>query len=123
MSRSSPSVERSIAAGLEVHQDQVGLVADAADEGEGLAVGRRRRADRAAGAGDVRLDLAGLPVEPLDDVDLAVGVLVVLEDLARRRVVGEIEVAAVGREDRLAGVLLLGALLGHLHAVAAPLRW
>ena len=68
---------------------------------------------------DVGVDLAGLPVEPLDDVDLAVDVLRIFENLAWRRVVGEIEVAAVGREGGLVGVLLLGARLGHLHAVAA----
>ena len=65
------------------------------------------------------LDLAGLPVEPLDDVDLRVGILVVLEDRAGRGVVAEVDVAAVGRERGLAGVLLVGALLGELQAVAA----
>src|ERR1043165_189120 len=87
--------------------------------GGGRAGGGRGGADGAAGAGDERLGLAELPVEALDDVDLPVRIFVVLERAARCRVVAVIEVAAVGREDRLAGVLLVVALLGELQAVAA----
>ncbi len=71
------------------------------------------------GAGDEALDVAGLPVEPLDDEDLGVGVLVVLEDAAGRDVLAEVDVAAVGGEDGLAGVLLVVGALGELQAVAA----
>ena len=113
--------ERSDAAGIQVHQHQRRFVADPADEGQALAVGRRGRADRAARAADQRFDFARLPVQSLDDVDLAVDVLRIFENVARRRVVGEIEVTAVGREGRLVGILLLGAGLGHLHARAAAL--
>ena len=69
------SVSGVIAAGRDVDQHEGRFAADAADEGEALAVGRGGRADRAAGAGDIGLDVAGLPVEALDDVDLAVDVL------------------------------------------------
>ena len=91
-----PVGQRVDAAGGDVEQHQVRLAADPPNEGEAFAIGRGRRADRAAGAGDVSLDLTGVAVEALDHVDLAVDVLAVLERLARRRVVGEIEVAAVG---------------------------
>src|SRR6185436_606726 len=86
---------------------------------ERLAVGRRSRTHRAAGTGDVALRVAALAVQALDDVDLLVRVLVVFVDLSRRDVVAEIEILAVGRESRLAAVLLVGAFLRHLQAVAA----
>src|SRR5204863_110677 len=94
------------------------LVSDTPHEGERLAVRRRRRPLRPARPGHERLDLAGLPVEALDDVDLRVRVFVVLVDRARRGVVAVVDVAAVGRDRRLAGVLLIGTLLGELQALA-----
>src|SRR6185295_12197779 len=80
---------------------------------------RRGGPDGAAGAGDVALGLARLLVEALDVEDLGVGILVVLEDGAGGDVLAVVEVAAVGREDGLAGVLLVVGLLGELQAVAA----
>src|SRR5688572_28011562 len=102
--------ERRLAPGLEVFDVERRLVADAPDERERLAVRRRRRADRAARTGDEALDVAGLAIETLDDVDLPVHVLAVLEDRAGRGVVTEVEVLPVRREHRLAAVLLVGAL-------------
>ena len=119
MSRSRPSKSGVSRPDSRSVDEERRLVADAPDERERLAVGRRRRTDRAARAGDEALDLAGLAVEALDDVDLPVRVLVVLEDRAGRDVVAEVEVLAVRREHRLAGVLLVGALLRQLQAVAA----
>ena len=86
------------------------LVAHPADEGEGLAVRRRGGPDRSARAGDEALDVAGLLIEPLNDEDLGIRVLVVFEDAAGRDVLAEVDVAAVGGEDRLAGVLLVGTI-------------
>jgi hypothetical protein len=114
-----PVVQRPLAARLEVAHEERRLVADAPHERERLAVRRRRRADRAARAGDVALDVAALAVEPLDDVQLFVRILAVLEDRAGRDVVAEVDVLAVRREHRLAAVFLIGALLGHLQTVAA----
>src|SRR4030095_6246195 len=87
--------------------------------GARLAGGRGRGRDRAARPGDVVDDLARVAVEALDDVDLAVGVLVVLPDLSGGGVGGPVEVAAVGRDRGLSVVLLLGRALGHLEALAA----
>ncbi len=112
-------VDRPGLAGAQVHQVERALAAHAADEGERLAVRRRGGADRASRTGDEALGLAGLAVEALDDEDLAVGVLVVLEDRSRGGVLAVIEVAAVGGEGGLAGVLLVIELLGELQAVAA----
>ena len=110
---------RRLTAGLDVHHIEDGLVANPADEGDRLAVGRGRRADRAARAGDVGIDLAGFAVQTADDVNLVVDVLGIFKRRPRRRVVAEVDVAAVGREGGLARVLLLGPALGHLHAAAA----
>src|SRR5690606_15113461 len=111
--------DRRLTTRLDVHHIEHRLVADAPDEGDRLAVRRGGRADRAAGAGDVGLDLAGLAIQPADDVDLAVDVLRILEGVPARRVVAEIEIAAIGRDRRFAGVLLGRAPLAHLHAAAA----
>ena len=111
--------ERGDAARLQVHQHQRRLVPDTPDEGQALAVGRRCRPDRSARAGHQCLDLAGLAVEPLDHINLTVDVLRILEGLARRRIVGEIKVAPIGRKGWLVGVLLLGPGLGHLDSGTA----
>ena len=105
-------------AGLEVLDEERRLVAHAPHEGDRLAVWRRRRADRPARARDEIDQAAGLAVEALDDVDLAVGVGVVLEGFSGRGVLGVIEVAPVGREGGLARVLLFVGALGHLEALA-----
>src|SRR5262249_55222456 len=68
--------ERPLDPRLEVFHEERRLVADAADEGEGLSVGRGRRADRAAGPGHEVVDAAGLAVEAPDDVDLPVRIRV-----------------------------------------------
>ncbi len=112
-------IDRDLLAGGDVHDEQGGFVPDPADEGQGLAVMAGGRADRAARAGDIGLDLTGLPVQAADQIDLAIGVLGVLEGSAGRGVVAEIEIAAVGGEGGFVGVLLVGALLGELQAVAA----
>src|SRR6185295_5233275 len=62
---------------------QHALAPDPPDERERLAIGRGGRPDRAAGTGEEGLGLAGLPVEAVDDVDLAVRILVVVEGVAR----------------------------------------
>src|SRR3954468_4590818 len=54
-----------------VEQHEVGLAADPADKGEALAVGRGSRPDCPAGARDIGIDVSGLPIEPLDHIDLA----------------------------------------------------
>ncbi len=95
------------------------LVADALDEGQRAPVRRGLRTHRAAGAGDDGLDLAGLAVEPPDRVDQPVHVAVVVEGAARAHVLGEIHVAAVGRDRRFALVLLVVLALGQLQAGAA----
>uniref|UniRef100_A0A0N4Z2Z0 BON domain-containing protein n=1 Tax=Parastrongyloides trichosuri TaxID=131310 RepID=A0A0N4Z2Z0_PARTI len=112
-------VDRRLTPGLQVHDIEHRLVAVAAHEGERLAVRRRGRAHRAAGAGDEGLDLARLAIQAADHIELGVRILGVFKDAARRGVVAEVHVAAVGREGGLARVLLLGAALGQLHAAAA----
>ena len=111
-------IDRRLATRLEVLHIEDRLVANAADEGERPTVRRGRRPDRAAGAGDEFADLAGLAIEALDHIDLAVRVLAVVEGLAGCGVITEVEVTAVRREGRFAGILLLGATLGQLHALA-----
>src|SRR6185295_90662 len=108
--------DRPLLARGEVLEEDLALAAHPADEREGLAVRRRSGADRAARAGDEFRGLALLPIEALDDVDLGVGVLVVLEDGAGGCVLAVVEVASVGREGRLARVLLIVRLLGDLEA-------
>src|SRR5262249_32848418 len=108
-----------LGAARDVGDHQRRLAADPAEESQALAVGRRRRAAGPAGAGDERFVLGAPAVVAMDDVDLPVGVLVVLERLPRRVVLAVVEVAPVGRERRLAGVLLVGLLLGDLDALAA----
>ena len=58
-------------------------------------------------------------IAPDDRVDGAVRILVVFELLPRRDVLAVVEVAAVGRDRRLAGVLLEAVLLGDLQAVGS----
>src|SRR5690606_27289586 len=112
-------VDRRLAPGLQVHDVERRLVAIAAHEGQGLAVRRGGGAHRAARTGDEGLDLARLAIQATDHIELGVGVLGVVEDAARRGVVAEVHIAAVGREGGLARILLLGAALGQLHAAAA----
>jgi hypothetical protein len=112
-------VDRRLFARLEIEDEQRRFVSNSPDERERLSIRRRRRPNRAAGTGDERLDLAGLPIQSLDDVDLRVGILVVLIDRAGRRVVAVIEVAAVGRQRGLAGVFLLRAFFRELQPFAA----
>jgi hypothetical protein len=88
------------------HQPAGERLGVAPHEGELAAVGRDHGPDRAAGARDDRLHLAGLAIEALDGEDPGVRVLVVLPDLAGGHVLAEIEVAAVAREIRLGDVLL-----------------
>src|SRR4029077_17098394 len=112
-------VERRFFAGLEIEDEERRLVTDAPNEGERLPVGRRRGPDRAAGTDDERFDLAGFPVEALDDVDLRVRIFVVLKGRAGRGVVAVVNVAAVGRKGRLSRVFLLGPFLRQLQPLAA----
>src|SRR3546814_16289536 len=64
------------------------------------AIRRWRRADRAAGtAGDLR-PLAGFDVVAVDRETLGVGVLGILEDVARRGGWGELDTIAVGGDKR-----------------------
>uniref|UniRef100_A0A0N4Z8I7 LigA n=1 Tax=Parastrongyloides trichosuri TaxID=131310 RepID=A0A0N4Z8I7_PARTI len=112
-------VDRGLATRFEVHDVEDGLVPVAPDEGQGLAVGRGGGANRTARAGDEGRDLARLAIQATDHIDLGVRVLGIFELAARRGVVAEVEVAAIGREGGFARVLLLGAALGQLHAAAA----
>ncbi len=114
-----PVVHRPLDTRLEVLHEQHRLGPNPPHERERLPVRRRRRPDRPARPGHVVDDLPRVAVEPLDDVDLPVRVLVVLPDLSGRRVGGPVEVPAVGRERGLPVVLLLGRALGHLQALAA----
>src|SRR6185295_19246526 len=100
---------------------QHALAPDPPDERERLAVGRGGRPDRAAGTGEEGLGLAGLPVEAVDDVDLAVRILVVVEGVARGVVLAVLQEPAVGREGGLADVFLVAGVrpLGEHDAVAA----
>ena len=108
-------------AGLEILQEQRGLlallVADAPHEGQVPAVRRGRRPHRAAGALHEGFDAAVAQVLAEDLEDLGVAVLVVFEALARRRVLGVVEVLAVRRQRRLAQVLLPVGLLVELQAL------
>ena len=95
------------------------LVAHALHERQRLAVGRGLRPHRAAGAGHHVFDLARLAVQATDRVDHVVHVAVVFEAAARAHVLGEVDEAAVGRQRRLALVLLVVLALGQLQAGAA----
>src|SRR5690606_25472405 len=72
----------------------------------------------AAGRGDHGFGLAGLAVEALDRIDHTVRIAVVVEGAAGAHVLREVDVAAVGRNRRLADVLLLVGLLHQLDAAA-----
>ena len=106
-------------AGREVLHEERALAVEPAHERERLAVGRRHRAHRTARAGHERLDPSVLEVEPLDRVDLAARVTVVLVRPTRRGVLREVDVARVGREGRLAEVLLPVRLLVEGDSLAA----
>ena len=112
-------IDRRLASALDVHHEQGRLVANAPDEGQTLAVGRRRRADRSARPAQKLLDLARLAIQPLDDIDLGVHVLGIFEHLARGVVVTEVQIATVRREGGFPGVLLLRAPRGELDTAAA----
>src|SRR5690606_4796987 len=103
----------------QVQHVQHGVLAYALDEGQRLAVRRGLRPYRAAGAGHQGADLAGLAVQALDRVDQPVHVAVVVELAVRADVLGEVDVAAIRRDGRLAQVLLLVLALGQLQAGAA----
>ena len=111
--------ERPVAAGLEIADVQLAAEADAADVGEPLAVGADARRDGAALDRHGGALAPGVQVAPDDRVDGAVGILVVFEQLPGRDVLAVIEVAAVGGDGRLAGVLLEAVLLGDLQAVGS----
>ncbi len=93
----------------------------AADEGDLPAVRRRRRPDRAAGAGDDCRGLAGIEFVALDVEQVGVRILRILEGGAGGDVAGEINGLAVGRVDGLAQLLLvlLVGLLDQRNAAAA----
>ncbi len=96
------------------------MEAHAADEREALAVGRRRRPDRAPGPGDERLVVAGFAIDAVDRVDLRVGILAVLERVSRRAVAAVVDVAAAVRRERgLAQIFLVVGTLVELQAAAA----
>ena len=90
----------------EILDPQLRLVAVAADEGDRLAVGRRRRAHRPAVAGDRGERFAGFQIVLLDLEIALQRILRVDESPARAGVLGEVDRLAVGREDRLALFLL-----------------
>src|SRR5439155_10680631 len=89
--------------------------ADAPDEGQALAVGRRRRPARAAGRVGQRRGLAcdAIVLADLPDAGMHVAVVGVALGAA-----GEVDVAPLAREHRLVRVAEL-LLLGDLHALAA----
>ena len=111
--------DRPVAAGRQVADVELAAEADAADVRERLAVGADARRDRAALDRHRRPLASGVQVAADDRVDGAVRVLVVFEVLPGRDVLAVIEVAAVGRDGRLAGVLLEAVLLGDLQAVGS----
>ena len=78
----------------------------AVDVSEPAAVGRRRRADRAAGAAGDLGALAGGDVVALDREHLLVRILGIFEGVAGGGVAAEIDGPAVGRESGLAQFLL-----------------
>src|SRR5262249_50082782 len=108
-------------AGREVFDEELRLVALAADEGELLAVRRWRGPDRAAGAADDRRDFAVGEVVALDLEEAGVRVLWVLGRCARRGVARVVDAGAVRGEGGLAQFLLqfLARALDEEHAVAA----
>ena len=114
-----PREDRPLGAGREAAHEQLAAGVDAADERQPLPVGRDARRDRAAGAAHDRSLTPRRQLAADDRVDAGVRVLVVLEGRARRDVLAVVEELAVGRERRLAGVLLEAHLLGHLDAVGA----
>ena len=76
-------------------------------EGEALAIGRRRGADGAAIAADGSRHFAGVYIVAFDVEDALGRILRIFEDRPRRGVATEIDRTAVGREDRLAELLLV----------------
>src|SRR5690606_10545758 len=100
-------------------QHQHRLQAAPPDEGHRRAVRREARCQRSTRTADRRLLLPRLPVDALDDVDHSVRVAVVLETPAGADVLAEVDVAAVGGDDRLRGVLFPVAALGDLRPRAA----
>ncbi len=111
--------DRTLLPGRQVHREERAPAVQAPHERERLAVRRRHRADRAARAGHEGLDRPSLQVQALDRVDLPPRVAVVLVGAAGRGVLGEVEVAGVRREGRLAEVLLPVRLLVECYPLAA----
>jgi hypothetical protein len=100
-------VDAPLLAGAQILDEQARLAALPAHEGEHAPVRRRRRAARAAGAARHLRALAGAHVVALDGEHLQVRILRIFEDRTRRGVAAEIDGRAVGREDRLAQLLLV----------------
>ncbi len=86
-----PGEQRTLYSGLQIANEQHGLGADPADEGQRAAVRRGRWTHGATGSAGHRLGLASLPIVAIDLEDPVVDVLVVVEG-AREIVV---DVAAV----------------------------
>ncbi len=112
---------RALLAARQVLHEENGLGANAVHIGQALAVGRHLRTHRTAGAFDDVLHFARLAIGTPDHVDLAVGILVVLEVRPRAQVFAEEDVASVARDARLAHVLLVVAAFGNLQSFAAAL--
>ncbi|EAU61692.1 hypothetical protein STIAU_2889, partial [Stigmatella aurantiaca DW4/3-1] len=114
-----PIEQRALGPRDQVRGEQHALAAHPPHEGQRLAVRRGRGPHRAARTGDEGLQLLRLQVQPLDDVNLPVRILVVLEHLARGGVLAEVEEAAIRGERGLARILLIIGPLGELDALAA----
>ena len=106
-----------IAAGLEIADEEKALEAHPAHVGERLAVGRDLRRHRAALDADGAALAPGREVAPEDRVDRPVGILVVLERLTGRDVLAVVERGAVGRDVGLARILLPAVAFGDLQSV------
>ena len=82
---------------------------------EGFAVARDLRTRRATGSARYTLHLPLFEIVAKDDVDLRVGIFVVLEETTRIHVFTEVEVLSIGRHAGLIHVLLIVFAFGELH--------
>src|ERR1051326_764189 len=113
-----PVEQGGLPSALDIIEEKDGFQPPSADERNGLAVRRNLRTDRPALSVNVLFGLACLEVEPLDHVDDAVRILIVLEPAAGAHILTIVEVAAVRREARFSGILFPVAPFGELQSVA-----
>ena len=82
---------------------------------EGFAVARDLRTRRATGSARYAFNLSLFKVVAKNDIDLRVGIFVVLEETTRIHVFTEVEVLSIGRHAGFIHVLLIVFAFGELH--------